>query len=151
MLVATLGERLEQDQKTALRSGDAIRVSTIRLARAAIHNAEIERGRALTDDEIREVLGKEAKRRLEAIEMFTKGRRDDLVTKETLELAILKEYLPAALPEEELRSIVAEAIAQVRAKGRKDTGKVMGVVMPRIKGRAEGQTVNRIVQEMLPE
>ncbi len=146
-----LAQRLEEDMKTSLRAGNAIRVSTIRLARAAIHNTEIERGRPLTDDEIRDVLSKEAKRRREAIEMFAKGRRDDLVAKESLELAILTEYLPAALSAEELRTVVAEAIAQVQAKGRKDIGKVMGVVMPRVKGKADGQTVNRIVQEMLPE
>ncbi len=149
--MATLAERLEQDLKTSLRAGNAIRVSTIRLARAAIHNTEIERGRPLTDDEIRDVLSKEAKRRREAIEMFARGRRDDLVAKESLELAILTEYLPAALSAEEIRAVVAEAIAQVQAKGRKDMGKVMGVVMPRVKGKADGQTVNRIVQEMLPE
>lgn len=146
-----LAERLEEDLKSSLRAGNAIRVSTIRLARAAIHNTEIERGRPLTDDEIRDVLTKEAKRRREAIEMFARGRRDDLVAKESLELAILTEYLPAALSAEELRAVVAEAIAQVQAKGRKDMGRVMGVVMPRVKGKADGQTVNRIVQEMLPE
>lgn len=146
-----LAQRLEEDLKTSLRAGNAIRVSTIRLARAAIHNTEIERGRPLTDDEIRDVLSKEAKRRREAIEMFARGRRDDLVAKESLELAILTEYLPAALSAEELRAVVAAAIAQVQAKDRRDIGKVMGVVMPQVKGKADGQTVNRIVQEMLPE
>lgn len=146
-----LAEQLDQDLKTALRGGDAIRVSTIRLVRAAIHNEEIERGRQLSDDEIRVVLSKEAKRRREAIEMFEKGKRDDLVAKESLELAILTEYLPAGLSLEELRKIVAEGIAQAQASGRKDTGKVMALVMPRVKGRADGQTVNKIVQEMLPE
>lgn len=146
-----LAEKLDQDLKTALRAGDAIRVSTIRLARAAIHNEEIERRRTLTDDEVRVVLGKEAKRRREAIEMFEKGRRDDLVAKETLELAVITEYLPAALPAEELRAIVAEAINQAKATGRKDTGKVMAHVMPQVAGRADGQTVSKIVREMLPE
>ncbi|MGH2395508.1 MAG: GatB/YqeY domain-containing protein [bacterium] len=146
-----LAQRLEQDLKTALRAGDAVRVSTIRLARAAIHNEEIEHGRQLSDDEIRVVLRKEAKRRREAIEMFERGSRDDLVAKESLELAIITEYLPAAMSPEELRKIVAEGIAEVRATARKDTGKVMAFVMPRVAGRADGQTVNRIVQEMLPE
>lgn len=146
-----LAEKLEQDLKTALRAGDAIRVSTIRLARAAIHNEEIERRRPLTDDEIRDVLGKEAKRRREAIEMFEKGRRDDLVAKESLELAVITAYLPAAMSAEELRAIVAQAIARTGAAGRKDTGKVMAVVMPQVKGRADGQTVSRIVQELLYE
>ena len=146
-----LAQRLEQDLKTALRAGDAVRVSTIRLARAAIHNEEIERGRQLSDDEVRVVLSKESKRRREAIEMFERGRRDDLVAKESLELAIITEYLPAAMSPEELRKIVVEGIAEVRATARKDTGKVMAFVMPRVAGRADGQTVNRIVQEMLPD
>ena len=146
-----LAQRLEQDLKAALRAGDAVRVSTIRLARAAIHNEEIEHGRQLSDDEIRVVLRKEAKRRREAIEMFERGSRDDLVAKESLELAIITEYLPAAMSPEELRKIVAEGIAEVRATARKDTGKVMAFVMPRVAGRADGQTVNRIVQEMLPD
>jgi uncharacterized protein YqeY len=146
-----LAQRLEEDLKTAMRAGDAIRVSTIRLVRAAIHNEEIERRRPLSDDEIRIVLRKEAKRRREAIEMFEKGRRDDLVAKESLELAVITEYLPAALPPEELRKIVAEVIGQIKATGRKDTGKVMAQVMPRVAGRADGQTVSKMVQEMLPD
>lgn len=147
----TLEDRLQEDLYRALRAGDSVRVSTIRLARAAIHNAQIERGRPLTDDEIQEVLGREAKRRREAIEMFAKGGRDDLVSKESLELAILTQYLPEGMTEDELRTIVADAIAQVGAKDRRDIGRVMGVVMPKVKGRAEGQAVNRIVQEMLSE
>jgi uncharacterized protein YqeY len=144
-----LAQQLEEDLREALRAGDAVRVSTIRLARAAIHNAEIERGRALDDDEVREVLTREGKRRRESIEAFTRGGRDDLVARESLELAILMEYLPASLSDGELRAIVTDAIAQVQAKDQRDAGRVMAAVMPKVKGRADGQAVNRLVRELL--
>ncbi len=145
----TLAERLEADLKEAMRAGDAVRVSTIRLARAAIHNLAIERGRAPTDEEIVEVLTHEMKRRREAIEAYTKGRRDDLVRKESLELAILTEYVPAPLSTAELRKMVADAVAQVQAKDPRDVGRVMSVVMPKVKGRADGNTVSQLVREIL--
>jgi len=145
----TLADRLQEDLHRALRAGDSLRVSTIRLARAAIHNASIERGRALTDAEIEEIITREMKRRREAIAAFGQGGRDDLVQKETLELAILSEYLPPQLSEADLRAIVAEAVAQVSAAGPQDMGRVMGAVMPKVKGRADGGLVNRLVREAL--
>ncbi len=145
----TLAERLKIDLDRALRAGDALRVSTIRLARAAIHNAEIERGRALSDEEIYEILGREAKRRREAIEAFTKGNRDDLVKKESLELAVLTEYLPVALSEDDLRTVIADAVSEVKAKDARDVGRVMAVVMPKVKGRADGKVVDRLVRTLL--
>lgn len=146
----TLADRLQEDLHRALRAGDGLRVSTIRLARAAIHNASIERGRALlTDTEIEEIITREMKRRREAIEAFGKGGRDDLVRKETLELAILSEYLPPQLSEADLRAIVAEAVRQVQAAGPQDMGRVMAAVMPKVKGRADGGLVNRLVREAL--
>lgn len=145
----TLADRLQEDLHRALRAGDGLRVSTIRLARAAIHNASIERGRALMDTEIEEIITREMKRRREAIEAFGKGGRDDLVRKETLELAILSEYLPPQLSEADLRAIVAEAVRQVQAAGPQDMGRVMAAVMPKVKGRADGGLVNRLVREAL--
>ncbi len=145
----TLAERLKIDLDRALRAGDALRVSTIRLARAAIHNAEIERGRALSDEEIYEILGREAKRRREAIDAFTKGNRDDLVKKESLELAVLTEYLPVALSEDDLRTLIADAVSEVKAKDARDVGRVMAVVMPKVKGRADGKVVDRLVRTLL--
>ncbi len=145
----TLAERLKTDLDRALRAGDALRVSTIRLARAAIHNAEIERGRPLSDEEIYEILGREVKRRREAIEAFTKGNRDDLVKKESLELAVLTEYLPVALSEDELRTVIADAVSEVKAKDARDVGRVMAVVMPKVKGRADGKVVDRLVRTLL--
>ncbi len=144
-----LAERLQEELHRALRAGDALRVSTIRLARAAIHNSSIERGRDLTDPEIEEILGREMKRRREAIDAYAQGGRDDLVQKESLELAILSEYLPPALSEAELRALVTEAVAQSGARGPQDIGRVMGILMPKIKGRADGALVNRFVRELL--
>jgi uncharacterized protein YqeY len=148
-VLMTLADRLEADLKKAMRAGDAVRVSTIRLARAAIHNLAIERGRPPTDEEIVEVLRHEMKRRREAIEAYTKGRRDDLVRKESLELAILTEYVPAPLSTDELQRIVVDAIAQVEAKEPRDVGRVMAVVMPKVKGRADGNAVSQLVRELL--
>jgi uncharacterized protein YqeY len=145
----TLADRLHEDLKKAMRAGDTLRVSTIRLARAAIHNLTIERGRPPTDDEVVEVLQREMKRRREAIEAYTKGRRDDLVRKESLELAILTEYVPAPLSGDELRVVVADAIAQVQAKDARDIGRVMAAVMPKVKGRADGGAVNQVVRDLL--
>ncbi len=144
-----LADRLEADLKKAMRAGDAVRVSTIRLARAAIHNLAIERRRPPTDEEIIEVLSHEMKRRREAIEAYTKGRRDDLARKESLELAILTEYVPPPLSTDELRKIAGDAIAQVQAKDPRDVGRVMSVVMPKVKGRADGNTVSQLVRELL--
>ncbi len=147
----TLADRLAEDLRKALRAGDSLRVSTIRLARASMQNAAIERGRDLTDEEVVEILGREMKRRREAIEAFAKGGRDDLVRKETLELAILAEYVPAPLSPADLRTMVAEAITQVQAKDARDMGRVMAAVMPKVKGRADGAAVNQLVRELLPK
>ncbi|MDR7484327.1 MAG: GatB/YqeY domain-containing protein [Armatimonadota bacterium] len=145
----TMAERLEADLKEALRAGDSLRTSTIRLARAAIKNAEIERRRALSDDEVVAILRHEVKRRREAIEGFERGGRDDLVQKEKLEMAILLGYLPPPLSDDEIRRLAAEVIADVGAAGERDVGRVMGPLMRRIAGRAEGKAVERIVREAL--
>ncbi len=144
-----LGEQLEADLRQALRGGDAVRVSTIRLTRAAIKNAEIDKRRPLTDEEIQDILLGEVKRRREAIEAFTRGGRDDLSRKEALEMAILTEYLPAPLPEEELRRIIAEVVAELGAASPADTGRVMAAVMPKVRRRAAGAVVNRLVRQAL--
>jgi len=144
----SLADRLQEDLHRALRAGDTLRVSTIRLARAAIHNASIEHGRGLTDREVEEILAREMKRRREAIAAYTRGGRDDLARKEALELAILTEYLPP-LGEADLRAMIRDAVAQTGAAGPQDLGRVMGAVMPRVRGRADGGLVNRLVREVL--
>ena len=144
-----LGEQLEEDLRRALRAGDALRVATIRLARAAIKNAEIEKQRPLTDEEIQDILLGEVKRRREAIEAFQRGGRDELAHRESLEMAILTGYLPAPLGEEELRRIIAEVVAELHAATPADVGRVMAAVMPRVRRRAAGAVVNRLVREAL--
>jgi len=144
-----LGEQLEADLRQALRAGDAVRVSTIRLTRAAIKNAEIEKQRPLTDEEIQDILLGEVKRRREAIEAFERGGRDDLSRKEALEMAILTQYLPAPLSEEELRRIIAEVVTELSVASPADTGRVMAAVMPKVRRRAEGAVVNRLVRQAL--
>jgi len=145
----TIAVRLDADLKDSLRARDALRTSTIRLARAAIKNAEIDRRRPLTDAEAIEVIQREVKHRREAIEAFERGGRADLVAKEQLEMAILLGYLPALLEEADLRRIVAEVATETQAAGDRDFGRVMGQVMRRVAGRAEGRTVERIVREAL--
>lgn len=148
-MATTVEQRLEADLKEAMRARDALRVSTIRLARAALKNLEIERRRPLNEGEVTEVLLREAKRRREAIEIFTRGGRDDLAQKEQLELAILLGYLPAMLSEEELRALVAEVAAEIGAASEKEFGRLMGQVMKRVAGRAEGRAVEQVVKEIL--
>lgn len=132
-----------------MRARDALRTSTIRLARAAMQNVAIERRRPLTEPEEIEVVQREVRRRRESIEAFTRGGRDDLVAKEQLEMAILVGYLPEPLEDVELRRVVAEVIAESGATGGGDFGRVMGQVMRRVVGRAEGRAVERIVREAL--
>jgi uncharacterized protein YqeY len=145
----TLLERLGEDLKQALKAKDAVRVSTLRLARAALHNAEIQRGRPLTDEEAQEVLRLEARRRKEAIEAFRRAGREEMAHREELELAVLLEYLPTPLSEEELRRIVQEAIQRLGARTERDVRRVIGAVMREVRGRAEGRDVERLVREAL--
>ena len=144
-----LKERLLQDMKEAMRAKDKVRLSTIRMINSLIKNAEIDKRGELTDDEIVQLLMKYAKQRREAIELYEKGGRQDLVEKEKAELAIVESYLPKLLSEEEIRELVREAIEAVGASSPKDLGKIMQYVMPKVKGRAEGALVNKIVREEL--
>jgi len=118
---------------------------------SAIHNAEIAKGRdaTLTEEELAELLQKQAKQRQESIDAYKKGGRADLVEKETKELEIIRGYLPKQLPEEKIKKLAEEAIKEVGAKGSQDIGKVMGVLMPKVKGQADGSSVSKIVKELL--
>jgi len=110
---------------------------------------ELEKESQLTDEEVIEVISSEAKKRKESILEFEKGKREDLVSKEKKELEILQKYLPEQLSEEEIKKLAKEAIEKVRARDQKDMGKVMAELMPKIKGRAEGNVVSSIVKELL--
>ncbi len=146
-----LKEKLNEDMRKALREKDVLRLSTIRLLLAAIKNLEIAKGKdkELKESDLIGALISEAKKRKESIEEYKKGKREDLVEKETKELEIIKEYLPKELSPEEIGRIIEETIEEVGAKDMKDMGKVMGAVMGKTKGRADGKVVNQMVRERL--
>ena len=148
----TLKNQLNDDLKAAMRRGDDVRKSVIRLLRAAIHNEEKPGTREpieLDDDGVIAVLGRQAKQRRDSIEAFRQGGRQDLVDKEEAELAIITEYLPEQMTEGEVRALATAAIENVGASGPQEMGKVMGSLMPQVKGKADGKMVSGIVTELL--
>lgn len=144
-----LKAQLTEDLKSALRSGDKLRTSVIRLLTALIKNREVEKRGPLTDAEIIQAVSASCKQRQEAIEQYGQGKRQDLVDKETAELAILQSYLPAALSTDELQTLVREAIRDSQASSPREMGKVMALLMPKVTGRADGKVVSTLVREML--
>ncbi len=145
----SLEERLLEDMKEALRRHDKGRLSAIRMVRAAAKNREIELRKKLSDEDLIGVLVSIVKKHKDSIEKYKAGGRDDLVKKEEEELAVVQAYLPPPLEEKELVEMIESAIVEVDAKGRADLGKVMSVIMPKVKGRAEGARVNKMVRERL--
>ena len=142
-------ERLDDDLKSAMRAGDAPRRGVLRYLLSAVHNQEIEKKGALDDEAITGLLGRQAQQRRDSIEAFRKGGRDDLVAKEEAELALIVEYLPQQLTDDEVRELAAKAIADAGASGPRDMGRVMGALMPQVRGRADGKTVSATVSELL--
>lgn len=145
----TLRERIQSDITAAMRSGDALRRDTLRMAESAIYNAEKRDRRTYADDEVVGVLAREVKTRRESIEAFRKGGRDDLAAKEEAEIGILAGFLPEQLSEAEIDSLVREAIGATGAAGPRDLGKVMGWLAPKTKGRADGRVVSQAVGRAL--
>jgi len=145
----SLTEKLQEDMKLAMKSKDASRLSTIRLLRSSVSYAQINKGAELTDDEVLEVLSREAKRRREAIDAAEAGGRPDVAERERAELDIISEYLPKQLDEAEIEAIAREIAAEVGAREPKDRGKVMGPLMQRIRGRADGKLAGQVVDKML--
>lgn len=139
--------------KEAMRGGDADRLSVVRLLRATIKNKEIEKGKGqkLTEEEVLQVIASAVKQRRESIELFEKGGRQDLAEKEKKEVAILQSYLPQQISEEELRAKVTEAIAQSGVNDVKQMGKVMKILVPQLVGRAEGDSISRMVRACLEQ
>lgn len=152
-MAGAVEERLTADMKAALKAGDEgkLALSVIRLARAALQNAAIEKRRALTEEETAAVLAREVKQRREAAEEYARLGRPDAADRLRAEIGILEKYLPQQLSDDELRRVVLEAIAATGATSRRDMGKVMGKVMPVVRGRADGAKVNDIVAALLPE
>lgn len=147
----SLKEKLTADMKEAMKAREEgrQRLGVIRLVRGAIRQQEIDGQRELDDEAVLSVISKEVKQRWDAIEEFQKGGRDDLVRQNEAEIAILMEYLPQQMTEDEVRSAVQEAIAATGASTPKDMGKVMKELMLKVKGRADGKLVNQIVRERL--
>lgn len=145
----SLSEILSDDLKNALKTGQKDTLSVIRMIKAAVKNKEIEKGAALSDEEIHGVLMTLARQRKDSIEQFSKGNRQDLVEKEAGELSIVQSYLPEQLTEEEVEEIIKNAVTESNANGAKDMGKVMKAVMVKVKGRADGRLVSALVKEML--
>ena len=145
----TLFDRIGEDYKNAMKSRDKIRIETLRLLRSQLKDARIAKTEELNDEEELQVISNAAKKRKEAAEAFTKAGRQELADKEMSELEIISAYLPAQLGEDEIGRMVEAAIADVGAKDIKDFGKVMGKIMPQVKGRADGGMVQQIVRKKL--
>jgi len=145
----SLKERLSSDLKQAMRGGDKVRRSVIRLVLAAVHNAEIARQAALEDNDVLGVIAKEARQREESIEAFKKGNRPDLVAQEEAEKAVLQEYLPQQMTRDEVIAEARRVIEEVGAQGPRDKGKVMPKLIAQLKGRADGREINAVVTELL--
>jgi hypothetical protein len=145
----TIRERLQAETTAAMRSGDALRRDVLRMASNAIYVIEKKQGKPLSADEELQVLSREVRTRRESIEAFRRGGREDLVAKEEAEIAILADFLPQALSEEELVALVEEALAATGASSARDLGKVMGWLAPRTRGRADGKRVSELVAQAL--
>ena len=145
----TLRERLHDDTIAAMRSGDALRRDVLRMAQDAMYKTEKAKKVTLAEDEVLGIITKEVKTRRESVEAFRNGGREDLAAKEEAEIAILSGYLPQQLTDDELRALVAEAVAATGAASPRDMGKVMGALSPKIRGRADGKVAAGLVAQAL--
>ena len=145
----SLKKRVEDQFKNALKSREELKVSTLRMLKAAIKNREIEQKKEVDDSEVVRLLSTLVKQRRESIEQYKQGGRTDLAQKEEKEILILEEYLPKPLGEEELLRIIEAAIQEVGASGPKEMGQVMKALMPKLSGRADGKVVSQLVQKKL--
>lgn len=145
----TLRDKLSAEVTAAMRSGDTLRRDVLRMALNAAYNQEKRTRKPLTDEDLVGVLTREVKTRRESIEAFLKGGRHDLADRETAEVAILQEFLPRALSDDELRALVEEAVAATAAASARDMGRVMGWLSPRTRGRADGRHVSELVAQRL--
>ncbi len=145
----TIQERLNDDLKTAMKAQDGVTKDTVRLIRAAMKNAEIEKGAELDDSGALDVLARMAKQYRDSITTYRDNGREDLAEREEAELAVVARYLPEQLGEDEVRALAAQVVAELGASGPQARGKVMGRLMPQLKGKADGSLVNRVVGELL--
>ncbi|HVZ67133.1 MAG TPA: GatB/YqeY domain-containing protein [Patescibacteria group bacterium] len=147
-----LKDKIQEDLKQAMLAKDEAKLSAIRMLKSALQYYEIQKGGAgyeATDEDVIDVIGKEIKKRRESIEMYKKGGREESAANEQKEVEILEAYLPEQMSEDEVRGLVDEAIKQTGAASPQDMGKVMGALMPKVKGKADGSMVSNIVREKL--
>ncbi len=142
-------EQLIEDLKTAMKAQDLITKDTVRLIRAAMKNAEIEKGKELDDEGALDVLARMAKQYRDSITTYRDNGREDLALREEAELEVLVRYLPEQLGEDDIRTLVQQTVSELGASGPQDRGKVMGKLMPQLKGKADGGLVSRVVGELL--
>lgn len=142
-------EKVDEQMIQAVKSRDSLRLSALRMLKSGLHNREIDLKRELSEDEFIQLLSSMVKQRRDSIEQFEKGGRNDLVEKETAELRVIEEFLPAQLSEEDLDAAIASAIRETGAAGVRDMGKVMKVLMPTLTGRADGKAVGEKVKALL--
>ena len=146
----SLVERLNSDMKQAMKDKDKDKLSVIRMMKASLQNEGIKLGKQeLSEDEELTVLSRELKQRKDSLQEFDKAGRQDLTEKLHAEIAVVESYMPKQLSEEELDALVAEAIAQTNATSKADMGKVMSAIMPKVKGKADGSLVNKLVLQHL--
>jgi uncharacterized protein len=145
----SLLDTLNQDMKQAMKNKDKQKLSVIRMLKASLQNEAIKHGHELNEEEELTVLAREMKQRKDSLQEFEKAGREDLVAGLQDEIAVLTPYLPKQLTEEELHEIVTQTISETGAASKADMGKVMGALMPKVKGKADGGLVNRIVQQHL--
>ena len=146
-----LKAEIQESVKRAMKSGDHLTLSTLRLLLSAVHNDEIRLRRELSTEDIQRTITTLCKQRAEASDLYRKGGREDLAQKEEAESAVLKRFLPQQLSDQEIKEIVQTCIAEVGATGTKDLGKVMKVVMPRVAGRGDGKRVNELAKGLLED
>jgi uncharacterized protein YqeY len=145
----SLSERLNEDMKQAMKNQEKFKLSVIRMVRSTIKNVEIDQRKTLDDNEVLDILSREIKQRKDSLQEFEKAGRSDLADPLKLEIAIIAEYMPQQLSDDEVKTIVQQTIQEVGASSKADMGKVMGALMPKVKGRADGKLVNQLVQQFL--
>ncbi|WP_026016782.1 GatB/YqeY domain-containing protein [Catenovulum sp. SX2] len=145
----TLTEQLKNAMKEAMKAKDKVRLGTIRLALSAIKQLEVDGQKTLNDDEVLAVLTKMVKQRKDSVEQYTQGGRADLADIEEAEIKVLETFLPAALSEQEVADLIANAVSESGAQGMQDMGKVMNLIRPQVQGRADMAVVSQLVKAKL--
>ena len=145
----TMREKLEDDIRQSMRDRNQVRLDALRFLKSAVQAAEKTGGESLDDARMVDVIAKQVNDRRESIRMFQEGNRTDLVAKESAELQVLEEYLPPQMSREDLESLIQELVSQVGATSIRDKGKLMGRLMPQVKGKADGVIVNELATQIL--